>query len=149
MTYKQENNKISEESSIEKKTSLEFDPKQDSLDDIIFSRIHFLREKTHWLEMQIYNREKLWKENIDKIDSDIMYLDTKLMTHNMKWGRHFDLETDKIKSQMEKEIANLHKEKRAEATVCWKEINNIKTLLLEALQEYKQAKIKFFNFYFY
>ena len=112
----------------------------DPAEFLLFSKSYFLRDKINWLQAQIKARNKLLDENLNKIESGVIYFDTKLMKHDDRWRNLMDLRADIARSALEKEISNLEREKRMEILACWKDTAALKEKLLDTIREYELAK---------
>jgi len=113
----------------------------DPLERFMSARKRFLGRSVQDILGLIYERESIKYEN----DHRILYESAQVGSHLLNlgdWNIGTFKDIDKTRSQLEKEIANLEKERRMEEVSCWRDITRLKSELRETLKEFNHEKDK-------
>ena len=115
-------------------TSAVEEPPRDLVDRVLFDRTNALREKASALARQIDQRWSLYKTNMDGIDLQDCIISTH-MDNLGDWTYRARREQG-----LEQEMHQLKKERRAERTAAWEDVQKLEIDLLDVIHEYRTAK---------
>ena len=116
-------------------------PLGDPLERFMGARKRFLGRSVEDILGLIYEREDLKRENILRILYESAHVGGHLRNLG-DWSIGAFKDVDKTRSQLEKEIANLEKERRMEEVSCWRDVTRMKSELRETLKEFNHEKEK-------
>ncbi len=116
-------------------------PAVDPLDRFMTAKKRFLARSTQDILGLIYERETLKYENIRRMLYESAHIGGQLRNLG-DWTIGSFKDIDKTRSQLEKEIAGLEKERRGEEVSAWRDIIRLKTDLREVLKEFNHEKEK-------
>jgi len=119
--------------------SLETPPSSDPLDCFFSGKRDFIARSVEDILGMIYERESLKYENIEKIDYDFCKVHSRLFPLEY-WETGMHSEIDKTRTNIEKELVNLEREKRMEEVASWRDIARLRTDLREVMREFTQQK---------
>jgi hypothetical protein len=116
-------------------------PQADPLERFMSARKRFLGHSVQDMLELVYERETLKYENILRMIYESAHIGSHLLELG-DWQVGAFKDIDKTRSQLEKEIANLEKERRMEEVSCWRDITRLKSELRETLKEFNHEKEK-------
>ena len=112
---------------------------QITIDSFFQDRVTLNRMHVSSLVSQITRRNNLQKDNLYKIEKDMMKCQAQLfeIEHVPRW---YNANITRTRNMLEKEILALEKEKRAEYVSCWRDLVLVKRDLIGALKEFKSTE---------
>ena len=113
--------------------------KTDPLDQFISGKKEFLAKSVEDILGLVYEREQLKYENFSKIDDESCKFGTQLLGLD-QWYTGKNSNIDKWKSNLQRDLAALEKEKRFEEVACWRDTTRLRSELREAMKEFDQEK---------
>lgn len=114
-------------------------PKNDPLDQFMGGKKEFLAKSIEDILGLMYEREQLKYENFSKIDDESCKFGTQLLELE-KWYTGKNSNIDKWKSNLQRDLAALEREKRFEEVACWRDTTRLKSELREVMKEFSQEK---------
>lgn len=112
---------------------------QDVFSDIFGAKKDFLGRTTEDLLGLIYERENIKYDHMGKIDKESCYVG-RCLRGIEDWLPGVDKNVDKIRSNAEKELLGLEREKRMEEVACWRDVTRLRSELREVMKEWSQEK---------
>ena len=109
----------------------------DPLDQFLSHKRRFLAQSVEDILGLIYEREQLKYDNHQKIDFDSTKIGTRLFEVDY-WRAGSNPNIDKVRSNLERELFAMEKEKRMEEVACWRDIARLRTDLREVMREVSQ-----------
>ena len=89
----------------------------------------------------IYEREQLKYENLFKIDCDSCKVQGRLLPLEY-WRPGINSEIDKVRTNIERELISLEREKRMEEVACWRDVARLRSELREVLQDFSRERAR-------
>jgi len=114
-------------------------PPGDSIDAFFTAKRTFAARSVEDILTSLYQRETLKYDNLHDIDYQSANLRTRLF-EIQRWRLGLNPQMERVRFQVEKELADLEGEKRKETVECWRDVTRLKTDLRDALREFGQQK---------
>jgi len=114
-------------------------PPGDSIDAFFTAKRSFAARSVEDILTSLYQRETLKYDNLHDIDYQSANLRTRLF-EIQRWRLGLNPQMERVRFQVEKELADLEGEKRKETVECWRDVTRLKTDLRDALREFGQQK---------
>ena len=111
---------------------------RDLVDDLLANKVEAMQQNIERIEYQIERREKLRKENQYGLDLAMMKCQTDLFECDL-WPPGGNTMIEKRRSQLERELQDLDKEKRFEEVAGWRDRQMLLKELREAITDYEAA----------
>ena len=113
----------------------------DPLGAFLGAKKEFLGKSIADLLREIEVREKMRDDHLHRIDYESCSFQTRIYELDF-WQRGMNPIADRVRSNLEKEMSGLEKEKRMEEISCWRDVSHLKTDLREVMQEWAMEKRK-------
>ncbi len=110
-----------------------------ALADFFSARKEFLGKSVEHILSQIYERENLTSEHKYQIDIESCRAKTRLFEVD-DWLPGLNQNVDKVRSNAEKDLAGMEREKRMEETACWRDVSRLREQLQETMKEWSEEK---------
>ncbi len=120
-------------------------PEADPLEQLVSHRSEVLKSQVECLTHQLYERGKIHEANLDRIDYDVVKIDSELLQVEslLRWNRIDPPQALAKKEQtLEKELLGLEKERRDEYTGFWKDRVLLRKELTEAMGGLAMARAR-------
>jgi len=114
-------------------------PAGDPIDAFFTAKKTFAARSVEDILTSLYERETLKYDNLRDIDYQSTTLRTRLF-ELQRWRLGLNPQMERVRFQVEKELADLEGEKRKETVECWRDVTRLKTDLRDALREFGQQK---------
>ena len=114
-------------------------PARDPIDAFFTAKKTFAARSVEDILTSLYERETLKYDNLRDIDYQSTTLRTRLF-EIQRWRLGLNPQMERVRFQVEKELADLEGEKRKETVECWRDVTRLKTDLRDALREFGQQK---------
>ena len=110
----------------------------DIVDDLLANKVEAMRQNIEHIAYQLEERERLGKQNQYTIDLTMMKTKEDLFECEL-WPTGSNQTIEKRRSQLERELQELDREKRFEEISCWKDQQMLLRDMREAATEYDSA----------
>jgi len=120
---------------------LEPPPEGDPLDHFFTGKRVFAASRIENILGLIYEREQLRENNLLRIDENACSVQDRLFPFEY-WSPGINAEVDKVRTNLEREIIGLDREKRMEEVACWRDVARLRAELDEAAREFGRERAK-------
>ena len=110
----------------------------DIVDDLLANKVEAMRQNIEHIAYQLEERDRLGKQNQYTIDLTMMKTKEDLFECEL-WPTGSNQTIEKRRSQLERELQELDREKRFEEISCWKDQQMLLRDMREATTEYDSA----------
>jgi len=116
-------------------------PAGDPIDAFFTAKKTFAARSVEDILTSLYERETLKYHNLRDIDYQSTTLRTRLF-ELQRWRLGLNPQMERVRFQVEQELAGLEGEKRKEHVECWRDVTRLKGDLRDALREFGQEQRK-------
>ena len=116
-------------------------PIGDPVDAFFAAKRTFAARSVEDILSSLYERETLKYDNLRDIDYQSTTLRTRLF-ELQRWRLGLNPQMERVRFQVEQELAGLEGEKRKEHVECWRDVTRLKGDLRDALREFGQEQRK-------
>lgn len=116
-------------------------PAGDPIDAFFTAKRTFAARSVEDILSSLYERETLKYDNLRDIDYQSATLRTRLF-ELQRWRLGLNPQMERVRFQVEQELAGLEGEKRKEHVECWRDVTRLKGDLRDALREFGQEQRK-------
>ena len=113
----------------------------DPIDTFFTAKRTFAARSVEDILSSLYERETLKYDNLRDIDYQSATLRTRLF-ELQRWRLGLNPQMERVRFQVEQELAGLEGEKRKEHVECWRDVTRLKGDLRDALREFGQEQRK-------
>ena len=114
-------------------------PTTDPIDTLFSAKRTFAARSVEDILSSLYERETLKYDNLRDIDYQSATLRSRLF-ELQRWRLGLNPQMERVRFQVEQELASLEGEKRKEHVECWRDVTRLKGDLRDALREFGQQK---------